>query len=49
MYLVKWRNRSKSMIVITGCSRYATPELAQKQVTLWETVFPFNTYYIELA
>jgi len=54
MFKIKWRNREygwgRSMHpIIEGISRYRTRELAINQVVKWTTIFPQNTYYIELS
>jgi hypothetical protein len=49
MFKIKWRNRNKVLLVVEGLSRYASRDLAEKQVAIWEQVFPFVTYYIVSA
>ena len=48
MFKIKWRNRELSMLVIESVSLF-TKELAEKQVAIWQALFPQNTYYIEPA
>jgi hypothetical protein len=48
-FKIKWRNRSKSLQVIEGISRYASRAKAERQVSIWQGFFPNNTYYIEPA
>ncbi len=48
-FKIKWRNRNRSLTVIEGCRRYLTLEAARRQVAIWQSVFPDNTYYIEPA
>lgn len=47
MFIVKWRNRAKTMVVTVGLSRYSNRVSAEKQIALWTQYFPANTYYIE--
>lgn len=47
MFKIKWRNRNNSLKIIEGCSRYPSKEKAEKQVAIWQYIFPSNTYYIE--
>ena len=46
-YKIKWRNRTNSLKVIEGISRYNSKEKAEKQVEKWKRNFPSNTYYVE--
>ena len=46
-FIIRWRNRSKSLIVTTGLSTYPSINAAQIQVAKWHTTFPQNSYYIE--
>jgi len=47
MFRIRWRT-GRSFRVVTGLSRYSTTEAANKQVEIWQRLFPQNTYYIEL-
>jgi len=51
-FIIKWRRtnygRGRSISsTVTGISKYATRSLAEKQKAIWQSLFPFNTYYIE--
>jgi len=47
MFIVRWRNRSRSMIIVTGLRRYVTRKNADAQVVLFKRHFPANSYYVE--
>jgi hypothetical protein len=47
MFLIKWRGQSK--VVVAGLSRYRSTEAAEKQIAIWQRIFPANRYYIEPA
>lgn len=54
-WLIKWRRKMETTHhrtiepVITGCSRYDSPGAAERQVAIFQRVFPFNSYYVEPA
>ena len=45
MFLIAWRNRSRVFNVTCGLSRYSK-EGAERQVGIWQKLFPRNSYYI---
>lgn len=45
MYRIRWRNRETLGVATEGMSRY-TQEAAERQVRIWQGLFPFNDYYI---
>lgn len=47
MWIIKWRNCSRSLTVTTGLSRYPSVEAAGRQIAIWRRFFPFNSYYVE--
>ena len=49
IFLIKWRNRAKTMIVQTSVSHFLTRESAQKQIDWLSRTWPQNSYYVETA
>ena len=47
MFIIKYRNRSKSLIVKQMLSTFNSFRAASLQADFLKKVFPFNTYYIE--
>lgn len=47
MWIVKWQNRLRPSLAVTGLSRYPTREAAERQVGIWARMFHFNSYYVE--
>ena len=47
MFIIKWRNRSKTFTVTCGLGVYKTSKEAFKQVERFKTIAPWNTFYVE--
>ncbi len=51
MFKITWKSVSYYSTVervITGLSSFATRELAEQQAAKWRSLFPFNSYQVEL-
>jgi hypothetical protein len=46
MYIIKWK-KTLSKQWIKGISSYPSKKTAQKQMKMFESIFPFNDYEIE--
>jgi len=47
MFRIKWRRLAHNGTLITGIRKYCSIHEAERQISIWKFLFPYNEYYIE--